>query len=533
MEQRMVVLETCSFADPGKTATFTVKGGLMRINAQQWLLPLLMALALQCTLAGPNQPNLVVIMSDDLGYGDAGRFGSGHRVTHTPRIDRMAAEGAKLTSFLVPMPYCAPSRASFLTGRYPYRTGVVYNPTPDQDINDYGLAPGEITIAELLKDGGYATACIGKWHLGHRPGLLPTDQGFDYYLGILYSNDMRPVQLVENEQVVEYPVIQGYLTRNYTRASIEFIRSCVESSNPFFLYLAHAMPHKPIAASEAFYTPDTPENLYEDVIRELDWSVGTILDELNTLGIEKETLVVFTSDNGPWYGGDTGGLRGMKANTWEGGIRVPFIARWPGRIPQGLVNPALASSMDLFPTFLELAGADEPKDRPIDGRSLWPLLTVKDAPSQHEFLISMHRDRLMSVHSGPWKLHVNAPPAYHPPQNPESWVDRRGPDGLTLIAPFEQSNPGHYPGATTGVAPRDWMLFNTGSDPGETTDVSDQHPSVVERLSGYARSVLADIPDLPAPKGSATVKHIPGGQLDFWNPFDAGRNGERQRHPTE
>jgi uncharacterized sulfatase len=497
------------------------------------LVPLALALTLHSMLAGPSRPNLIVIMCDDLGYGDIGGFGGGPSVTYTPRIDRMAAEGAKLTSFLVPMPYCAPSRASFLTGRYPYRTGVVYNPTPDQDINNYGLDPAEITVAEILKKGGYTTACIGKWHLGHRPGLLPTDQGFDYYLGILYSNDMRPVQLVENKQVVEYPVIQGHLTRDYTRASLKFIRSCAESSNPFFLFLAHAMPHKPIAASETFYTPDTPANLYEDVVRELDWSVGAILDELKALGIDSDTLLVFTSDNGPWYGGDTGGLRGMKANTWEGGIRVPFIARWPGRIPQALVNPALASSMDLFPTFLELAGLDEPGDRPIDGRSLWLLLTVPEAPSQHEFLISMHRDRLMSVHSGPWKLHVHAPPAYRPPQNLDSWVDRRRPDGLTLIAPFEQSNPGHYPGATTGVAPRDGMLFNTRSDPGETTDVSSEHPSVAERLSGYARSVLADIPDLPLPKGSAAVKHIPGGRLDFWNPLDTGRDGEPQRHPTE
>ena len=471
----------------------------------------------QSIQAGTIGPNIIVIMCDDLGYGDIGGFGASRPVTYTPRIDRMAAEGARLTNLLVPVPYCAPSRASFLTGRYPYRTGLAYNPTPDQDINDYGLDPAEITIAEVLKESGYATACIGKWHLGHKPGFLPTDQGFDYYLGILYSNDMRPVQLVENEQVVEYPVIQAHLTGRYTRASIDFIRASVESDTPFFLFLPHAMPHKPIAASEAFFTPDTPDNLYEDVIRELDWSVGTILDELEALEIDGDTLLIFTSDNGPWYGGDTGGLRGMKAKTWEGGIRVPFIARWPGHIPEGLVSAALASSMDLFPTFQYLTGLTQPGDRPIDGRNLWPLLTSEEASSQHDFLISMHRNRLMTVHSGPWKLHVHAPTAYRPPQKLESWKDRRGPDGMTLIAPYEQSNPGHYPGATNGDAPRDLMLFDTASDPAETTDVSERHPSVVTRLRGYAQSVMADIPDMPPPKASAKVKHIPGGRLDFWN----------------
>ncbi len=493
------------------------------------LLFLFLLTGLPSGAAETSRPNVVVIMCDDLGYGDIGGFGNSQAAAYTPRIHRMAAEGMKLTNFLVPVPYCAPSRASFLTGRYPYRNGVVYNPTPDQDINDYGLDPSEITIAELLKKAGYATACIGKWHLGHKPGLLPTDQGFDYYLGILYSNDMRPVQLVENEQVVEYPVIQGNLTRKYTQAAIRFIRTSVESGTPFFLYLPHAMPHKPLAASEEFFTPDTPDNLYEDVIRELDWSVGAILDELKALDVDRNTLVIFTSDNGPWYGGNTGGLRGMKASTWEGGIRVPFIARWPGRIPEGRVNPALASSMDLFPTFLDLAGVTAPDDRPIDGRDLWPLLISEAAPSPHEFLISMHRDHLMTVHSGPWKLHVKAPAPYHPPQNLESWVDPRGPDGLTLIAPWEQSNPGHYPGTTTGDAPRDLMLFDTVSDPGETTDVSDHHPSVVERLQGYTQSVLADIPDMPPPTGSGKVKHIRGGRLDFWNIPGNGQDAEAER----
>ncbi|MFC1652656.1 sulfatase-like hydrolase/transferase [Planctomycetota bacterium] len=245
-------------------------------------------------LNAAQKPNVIVIFCDDLGYGDVSGFGSETSAAATPCIDQLAAEGVKLTRFLVPMPYCAPSRASLLTGRYPYRTGIVHNPTPDQGIDDYGLAPTETTIAEVLQAGGYRTACVGKWHLGHKPRFLPTRQGFDYYLGILYSNDMRPVQLVENEAVVAYPVVQAQLTQRYTQASIDFMRSAVAASQPFFLYLAHAMPHKPLAASEDFYTPETPDDLYADVIRELDNSVGDIIKELKDLKIDRDTLVVFT-----------------------------------------------------------------------------------------------------------------------------------------------------------------------------------------------------------------------------------------------
>lgn len=471
---------------------------------------------LPAKVTAETRPNIIVVLCDDLGYGDVAGFGYEDPVAHTPHIDQLAAQGVRLTRFLVPMPYCAPSRASLLTGRFPYHTGVVYNPTPDQDINDYGLAPEETTIAEVLRSGGYRTACVGKWHLGHKPRFLPTRQGFDYYLGVLYSNDMRPVQLVENEQVVDYPVVQAHLTRRYTEASVDFIRAAAAESQPFFLYLAHAMPHKPLAASEDYYTPETAGDLYEDVIRELDGSVGDLVGELKRLQIDRNTLLIFTSDNGPWYGGRTGGLRGMKATSWDGGLRVPFIARWPGRIPAGIVNASLASSVDLFPTIVELAGLSPGTGSGIDGENLWPQLVSAEAPSAHAFLPGMHRDRLMAIYSGPWKLHCEAPRAYRPPGNLETWKDRRGPDGVTLIAPFEQHTPRDYPGLISGAEPRTGMLFDVTQDPGEQTDISARHPEVVERLTGYAEATKLKIPDLQPPRATSKVRHIKGGRLDFW-----------------
>jgi uncharacterized sulfatase len=471
----------------------------------------------------PARPNIIIILCDDLGYGDISGFGFNDAVTYTPRLDQLAREGVKLTTFLVPMPYCAPSRASLLTGRYPFRTGLVHNPTPDQGINDYGLSPSEITLAEALQDAGYRTGCVGKWHLGHTPKYLPTRQGFDYYLGILYSNDMRPVQLVENEEVVEYPVIQGNLTNRYTRESIRFIRAAVAEERPFFLYLAHAMPHKPLAASEAFYTPQTPDNLYEDVIRELDWSLGQIVDELSRLGIDRDTLLIFTSDNGATYGGNNGGLRGKKATAWDGGLRVPFIARWPGHIPGGLSNNAPTTSVDLFPTLIRLAEATLPKDRIIDGRDLWPLLISPTADSQHEFIVCMKGDRVTAIHSGKWKFHVQSPASYTPPGDLSGWKDPRGPDGITIIAPLEQYTPADYPGLTTGVEPEKWMLFNIQEDPGEQIDVSDNHPEVVRQMKRYAESITKDLPEFPPPKATE-FRRITGGRLNFWE-FSDSTNG--------
>ncbi|MEJ7607376.1 MAG: sulfatase-like hydrolase/transferase [Bryobacteraceae bacterium] len=277
----------------------------------------LAAVAMQAQ-SRPKPPNFILILADDLGYGDLACYGS--KVNRTPHLDRMAREGVRFTDFYVPMPFCAPSRATLLTGRYPFRSGVTGNPAPDAGIHDVGLPPSEVTIAELLKPLGYATSCIGKWHLGHKPEWLPRTQGFDEYYGILYSNDMRPVQIVHNEKVAKYPVPQSQLTSDYTKQATDFIEK--NRNQPFFLYLPHAMPHKPLAASEEFYTPNAPGQLYADVIRELDWSVGTILSKVKQLGLDENTMVMFLSDNGSWFGGSSGGLRGMKGSTWDGGIRV-------------------------------------------------------------------------------------------------------------------------------------------------------------------------------------------------------------------
>jgi len=457
------------------------------------------------------KPNFVVILADDLGYGDLHAYG--HPQFQTPNLDRMAAEGVRFTDFYAPMPYCAPSRAALLTGRYPFRTTVVRNPAPDNGVNDIGLPATEITLAAALKPAGYATCAIGKWHLGHVPGFLPTERGFDEYYGILYSNDMRPVQLVENDRVVEYPVIQALLTRKYTERALNFIER--HRNRPFFLYLAHAMPHKPLAASEDFYTPATPGDLYGDVIRELDWSVGQILKKLDETGLSERTLVIFTSDNGPWYGGSTGGLRGMKADTFEGGVRVPCIARWPGRIPKGMVTREIAGLIDLFPTLLNLAGVPLPADRTIDGRDIFPLMTTPGAKSPHEALLIMSGPQLYAVRSGRWKLHVRAPRLGKP--HPKDWVDPRGPDGVTIIAPYEQARPEQYPGVYEGDPPRPMMLFDLENDPAEQRDVAAQHPDVVNRLKAIFDQMEEEARRVKSPeaRGWGGVKRVRGGELRY------------------
>jgi len=453
------------------------------------------------TTVAAEPPNIILIFADDLGYGDVGCFNEACPF-QTPHLDQMAREGARLTSFYVPTPYCAPSRGTILTGRYPFRHTVVRNPAPDAGESNFGLPQSEITIAELLKSAGYATAAFGKWHLGHKPQWLPRTQGFDEYFGILYSNDMYPVQLVQNEEVDEYPVPQSTLTGRYTERAIQFIDQHREL--PFFLYLPHAMPHKPLAASDDFYTPGTPDNLYADVIAELDDSVGQILFKLKQLDLDEKTLVIFTSDNGPWYGGTTGGLRGMKGRTWEGGLRVPLIARMPSVIKQGVVNKQPAASIDILPTICKLAGVPIPTDRTIDGRDILPMLQDEDIPSPHDAILSMRGERLATIRSGRWKLHVESPRAERllnwSHERLANWKDPRGPDGVAILAPFEQPRPTEYPGLMTGDTPKKMMLFDLESDPGEQHDVADAHPKVVAELKELFDKTARDIPTFSQPK---------------------------------
>ena len=467
-----------------------------------------------------DQPNVIIIFADDLGYGDIEGFGVQPPPYRTPHLQRMAAAGARLTSCYVPTPFCAPSRATLLTGRYPFRNGMITNPSPDNGQSDFGLPASEITLAEALKAAGYATSCIGKWHLGHIDPFLPRRYGFDEYFGILYSNDMRPVQLVENEQVVEYPVIQANLTKRYTGRALDFIER--NQKHPFFLYLPHAMPHKPLAASEDFYTPETADDLYADVIRELDWSVGQILDKLQELNLDRRTLVLFLSDNGPRYGGSTGGLRGMKSMTYEGGLRVPLIAWWPGKIPAGHVSNEVMGTIDIFPTVLKAASVEQPTDRIIDGEDVWSLFTSATVKSPHDAVLGMKGGtQIHTLRSGRWRLHIISPGDI-PNRGGPGWVEPRSVDGVTIIAPYEQVRPSQYPGVLSGDSPKDMMLFDIENDPAEQHDVADQHPEVVKRLYAIYQKYADQTTEIKLPpRRFQGLRRIRGGDLEY-KPLSVG-----------
>jgi arylsulfatase A-like enzyme len=431
----------------------------------------------------PRPANVVLILADDLGWGDLGCYGNSR--WKTPRIDALAAEGVRLTSFYAPFPFCAPTRAALLTGRHPFRSGFTRNPVPAEDpleknADGIGLDPREMTLADVFRKAGYRTGLAGKWHLGHRREFHPRRRGFDDYLGILCSNDMPRVELVDGDQVVEYPVVQATLQRRLTERALDFITANRE--RPFFLLLAPHVPHKPLAASEAFHGK-SGAGLYGDAVAELDWSVGQVLERLDALGLARDTLVVFTSDNGPWYGGSTGGLRGMKGQTWEGGLRVPFIARWPGRILAGRTSAEPATMTDLFTTALAAAGIAVPADRVIDGKDILPLI-AGEAPSPHEAVFAFRGERVAAVRSGRWKLHLLPPgPAAERRWRPEEpWTDPRRPDGVRILAPPEQAHPSQHPGVQGGDPVKGIALFDLEADPAEAQDVSAAHPETVERL---------------------------------------------------
>lgn len=428
--------------------------------------------------ADPPRPNLIIILADDLGYGDLGCYGQ--KRTRTPYLDHMAAEGMRFTSFYVASAICSPSRAALLTGCYPPRVGLgVCSRERDGQIipwhvlypkSKQGLNFNEVTVAEILKQQGYATACIGKWHVGDAPEFLPTRQGFDYYFGIPYSNDMKPTVMMRNEAVIEQETSQTIITERYTEEAVKFVTA--KRRVPFFLYLAHNAPHTPLHPSERF-RGRSPGGIYGDVVEGVDWSVGEVLQAVEKSGIDRNTLVVFLSDNGPWLvRGENGGiatpLRNGKGSTYEGGMRVPFIARWPGTVPAGTVCDEIATAMDLLPTFAAIADIAPPKDRIIDGKNILSLLKAEPgAKSPHEAFYYYFMDELQAVRSGPWKLKLS-----------------------TTVA--RDSHYTHYGDPQTSVPE---ALYNLETDPGEQKSVLKDHPRIQERLHELAEAARADIGD--------------------------------------
>ena len=348
---------------------------------------------------------------------------------------------------------------------------MVQNPAPDAGINDIGLNESEVTMGELFQSAGYHTKCIGKWHLGHKPEYYPVKHGFDEYYGILYSNDMRPVQIIENKDVVEYPVDQRLLTQKYTDKALDFIQQ--NQDNPFFLYLAHAMPHKPLAASANFYTNGNSKELYKSVLQELDWSTGEVINQLKVLNILENTIIIFMSDNGPWYGGSTGGLKGMKATNWEGGTRVPFIIRYPKQFHQSKIISTPCWSPDILPTIMKLAGIKTDPAIMLDGQDISVIINGKS--KKHPPIFTMKDTLVRTIRDGKWKLFLSKPDFYKE-VDLKNWHDERGPDGTSIIAPFEQALPADYPGIKPEKIMGQMLLFDLEKDPIESTDLSEKYP---------------------------------------------------------
>ncbi len=386
-------------------------------------------------------PNFIVILTDDLGYGDIGAFGANKIAT--PNLDSMAKQGAVLTNFYAAANICTPSRAGLLTGRYPIRTGLGHQVIMPNDTR--GLPDEEVTIAEMLGVHGYRTALVGKWHLGHQEAHWPTNHGFNEYYGLPYSNDMTPLALYRGTEVVEEPVDQTTLTKRYTEESIRFIEE--SGDTPFFLYLAHAFPHIPLFASEQF-DGKSEAGLYGDTVEELDWSTGEILEALKRLGKDENTLVVFTSDNGPWFEGSSGPLRDRKGSTWEGGYRVPFIAYWSGQIKRGTRSEAIAMGIDILPTIATLARIDLSNAPTLDGKNIWPVLTGSDE-SPHDHLLLFNNEDIVGVRTQDWKL------ATH-----------------TYYRDF------YFPFGQFGY----WLLFDMTEDATEQYSLARENPEVLKRL---------------------------------------------------
>nr|WP_299381100.1 sulfatase [Allomuricauda sp.] len=444
-----------------------------------------------------DQPNFIIIYTDDLGYNDLSSFGS--KLIKTPHLDNMAKEGIKLTSFYVGAPLCGPSRVSLMTGCYPLRPSI---PKVDKQRKFHPILHNEeVTIAEVLKAAGYSTMAIGKWHLSgsgrqaiggpkdatdvsqfymKHPHLMPNAQGFDHYYGIPYSNDMGPTVMMKDNKFVEYPIDQTGLTTRYTDVAIRYIKD--KKDEPFFLYLAHNMPHTPLYPAQEF-KGRSAYGLYGDCVEEIDFNVGRLLQTLKEEGIDKNTFVIFTSDNGPWIepsanrvpeardsrkqSGTAEPLRGMKMTSWEGGFRVPCIVRYPARIKPGQVSDELVTNMDLFPTFTFLAGMDLPKNRKIDGKDMMPLLTGQTTESAHEAFYYYKYTHLDAVRNNRYKL--------------------------VFARPAKPKDIGWYGRLQTEL--KTPMLFDLKLDMGETKDVSAQHPEIVAHLEQLAENMREDLGD--------------------------------------
>lgn len=473
------------------------------------LIVVVFATSLSCSPghAAPAQrpPNFVIIFIDDLGYGDIGPFGATKQ--KTPNLDRMASEGLKLTSFYA-APVCSVSRAQLLTGCYGPRVSV---PAVWPPAHPNGLNPKEHTIAERLKERGYATACIGKWHLGDQPEFLPTRQGFDHYFGIPYSNDMRRksaetgqpvVPLLRGEKIVELldDAAQSRVVERYTEDAIGFMRE--NRDRPFLLYLPHTAVHVPVHPGAAF-AGKSGNGRFGDWVEEVDWSLGRVLETLKELKLEENTLVIFTSDNGPWLikgtdSGSAGPLRGGKGSTWEGGVREPTIAWWPGRIAPGTVNDAVTGTIDLLPTMVALSGGSVPAEPVIDGRSIAPVLFGESKTSPREAQYYFNHFQLQAVRQGQWKL---------------------------AVAPQGGAMGKVRPGRGGGMSPQ---LYDLEADLGETTDVAGQHPDIVDKLQKLAAEMNAEIGG-PHPRARRPAGHVAEPTLLYASSDERGAGMKRTR----
>lgn len=419
-------------------------------------------LLIQCFYSFGQKPNIVYIFADDLGYGDLSCYGA--KDINTPNIDQIAKQGIKFTEFYSASSVCSPSRAALLTGRYPQRMGINTVFFPESFT---GIPDTEITIPEILKEKGYATGIVGKWHLGHHYQYLPLQQGFDEYFGIPYSNDMESVVYMRGNEVESYKVKQQYITKTYTKEAQKFITK--NKDNSFFLYIAHSMPHVPLYASEEFIGT-SKRGLYGDVVQELDWSVGQILKSLREHGILENTLIVFSSDNGPWLamkedGGSAGDLREGKTFTFDGGMKVPTVAMWKNRIPQGIINTEVASQMDWFPTIANITGSSIPKGLVIDGLDISKVLTDKGNRKNSDLLF-LDGKQLQGYRSGQWKVKL----------------------------PYKGFRGNKW---KQFVKAHDTLLFNLNTDPGEKNNLFEKYPEKAKEILKEMIEKYQDMGKLP------------------------------------